>query len=339
VLRDPAVNLAVLECARGGMLRGGLGFDHCDIAVITNIAEDHLGMQGINSLEKLARLKGVLAESVATDGFAVLNADDDRVYGLQERLSCRIALFSMDANSQRVRQHVRLGGLAAIYECGYLSIIQDGIMTRIGPAEKIPVTFAGEARFNITNALAASLAAHIQGIDAADIYKALLAFIPTAESLPGRMNIFDFESFRIIADYAHNTHGLAAVGDFLRSMPAAVRVGIVAGVGDRRDQDIISLGAEAARIFDEIIIRQDADLRGRTAEDLNGLVCQGIRQVDPFKKITIIPEEERAVNVLLETARQGMVGTIFADDIQAVITQLQQALASGKYFLHAINVA
>jgi cyanophycin synthetase len=334
VLKDPAVNLAVLECARGGILRGGLGFDHCDIAVITNIGEDHLGLQGINSIEQLARLKSVLAETVSPAGYAVLNADDPNVYNLKDNLSCRIALFSMSAESPAIRQHVRQGGVAAVYDNGFLTLIKDGTMIRIGLADKIPVTFSGLAQFNITNALAASLAAWLKGIDVADIYSALLEFIPTPESIPGRMNIFDFGSFRIIADYAHNTHGLQAIGDFLRSMPASIRIGVIAGVGDRRDQDIISLGAEAARIFDEIIIRHDADLRGRHAEEFNDLLCQGIRQVDPAKKITIIPEEGKSVTSLLERAQPGMVATIFTDDTPAVIAQLQQALASVR-LLHS----
>lgn len=339
VLKDPLVNLAVLECARGGILRGGLGFDHCDIAVITNIAEDHLGMQGIDTIEQLTRLKGVLAESVPAEGYAVLNADDPNVYSLKDQLHCSVALFSMDADSPAIRRHVREGGTAAVYENGFLTLIEEGTMNRIGLAEKIPITFSGLARFNITNALAASLAAWLQGIDAADIYNALVGFIPTPESIPGRMNIFDFGGFRIIADYAHNTHGLHTIGDFLRSLPAAIRVGVIAGVGDRRDKDIISFGSESARIFDEIIIRQDKDLRGRTAEELIALLCEGIRQVDPQKKITLVADELQAVQALLERATPGMVGTFFADDIPGVIACLQQAKASGKYFLHQMEVA
>jgi cyanophycin synthetase len=339
VLKDPGVDLAVLECARGGILRGGLGFDHCDIAVITNIAEDHLGMQGINSIQQLTRLKGVLAESVSPEGYAVLNADDPNVYGLKDKLRCHIALFSLNADSLAIRQHVREGGIAAIFDNGFLTIIEDGTMIRIGRAENIPITFSGLAQFNIANALAASLAAYLQGIDTADIYNALTAFIPTPESIPGRMNIFDFGDFKVIADYAHNTHGLQTISEFLRSMPASLRVGVVAGVGDRRDQDIISLGAEAGRIFDEIIVRQDNDLRGRDAKELNDLLCRGIRQVDPMKKITVIPEESRSVTAVLERAQPGMVAVVFADDIQAVITQLQQALASGDYNIHQMEVA
>jgi cyanophycin synthetase len=339
VLRDPSVNLAVLECARGGLLREGLGFDKCDVAVITNIAEDHLGISGINTLEKLARLKGVLAESVGPEGYAVLNADDDHVYALKEQLHCHVALFSMNADSWRIREHVRAGGMAAMYENGYLSLIQGGMMTRIGLAKDLPITFGGAASFNIANALAAALAACVQGIDAADIYHALRSFLPSPETLPGRMNVYDFGHFKVIVDYGHNAHGLRSVGAFLRSMQATVKIGVIAGVGDRRDEDIVAIGAEAARIFDEIIVRQDDDLRGRTADELIRLVCKGVLGVAPFKKITVIPNELASVEAVLQQARNGMIATIFADNIGAVTQVVQQAQASGNFLLNEKEVA
>jgi len=153
------------------------------------------------------------------------------------------------------------------------------------------------------------------------------------------MNIYDFEHFKVIVDYGHNAHGLRTVGEFLRSMPATVKVGVVAGVGDRRDEDIISIGSEAARIFDEIIIRQDADLRGRSADELIRLVCQGILQVAPFKKVTIIPDEIASVEAVLHQAKKGMVATIFADNVEAVTQVVQQAHASRKYLLREKEVA
>jgi len=339
VLKDSSVNLAVLECARGGILRGGLGFDHCDIAVITNIGEDHLGMDGINTIDQLARLKAVLAVSVPPEGYAVLNADDPQVLWLKDQLHCHVALFSLDPDNPAIRHHVLQGGVAAVYENGFLSLIQDGTMTRIGKADRIPITFSGAAQFNIANVLAACLTARLQAINVADIYSALVGFIPTPDSIPGRMNVYDFDGFRIIADYAHNTHSLQTIGEFIRGLPASIKIGVIAGVGDRRDQDIISYGAEAARIFDEIIIRQDKDLRGRTAEELNGLLCLGIRQLDPTKKITIITDELQAVEGLLQRASPGMIGTFFADDIPGVTRLLQQAKESGKYSVHQIQVA
>jgi len=339
VLRDPWVDLAVLECARGGLLREGLGFDRCNIAVITNVAEDHLGMDGIDTLEKLARVKGVLAESVAPDGYAVLNADDDYVYQMKDGLSCKVALFSLHAQNPRIREHVRQGGLAAINYNGYVCLVQKGIMNRLKKVKDIPLTFGGDATFNTANILAATLAAHVQGISAERITAALTSFIPSPLTLPGRMNIFNFGAYKVIADYAHNAHGLQTIAGFLKKIPASLRLGVIAGVGDRRDQDIISLGAEAARIFDEIIIRLDKDLRGRTADELISLLTQGIRHVHSQKKITVIPDEKESILTVLRQARRDMVATIFVDDVTGCLQLLQHALDSGAYTLREKIVA
>lgn len=341
VLKDPCVDLAVLECARGGILRAGLGFDQCDIAIITNIGEDHLGLQGIDSIEKLTHVKKVVAESVRPGGCAVLNADDDNVYSMRGSLSCGIALFSIDPGNVRVRRHVESGGVAAVYENGYITILHGTSVNRIAPADRIPITFSGQATFNIANVLAASMAAYLQNIDLKNILIGLNTFVPCPETIPARMNIFDFDSFKVIVDYAHNTHGLRAVAGFLKSIPATTRVGIITGVGDRRDNDITSLGAESAKIFDEIIVRRDADLRGRAAEDIERLICQGIREVDPYKKIMLIPDELMAVDFIIKNAEKGTVAVVFVENIKAVINLLKQVqnMADNSKILQAREVA
>lgn len=212
-------------------------------------------------------------------------------------------------------------------------------MSTIAATQELPVTFGGLATFNICNAMAAALAAFIQGIDAADIHQALLSFIPSPEQLPGRMNMFDFGAYKVIVDYAHNAHGLQSIGNFLRTMPASKRIGVIAGVGDRRDEDIIALGAEAAKIFDEIIIRQDDDLRGRKADELNGLVYRGICQVSPGKKVIVVPDEKESALAVLERAERGMIATIFADDVTGVIEVVNTALASGNYIIQEKELA
>lgn len=324
VLKDPGVNMAVLECARGGILRAGLGFDQCDVAIVTNIAEDHLGLQGINSLDDLARVKSVLPESVHADGYAILNADDDRVYNMRENVSCNVAYFTMDADNARVLQHVKNGGLAAIYENGYLTIRQGQIVHTLAKAADVPLTFSGAATFNIQNILPAALAAFIQRIHPSLICEALKTFIPCPETIPGRMNVFDFNSFRIIVDYAHNPHGLQAIASFITSMPASVKVGVITGVGDRRDEDITALGREAAAVFDEIMIRHDDDLRGRQQADIDRLLCAGICQVAPNKKITICSNELKAVEEVIKNAVDNSVTVFFADNIKAVIDHIRR---------------
>ena len=319
VLRDPTVNFAVLECARGGMLRSGLGFEQCDVGIVTNVAADHLGLRDINTVEEMANVKAVVPRSVRKDGYAVLNADDDLVYDMGKDLACNIALFSLDEDNPRITKHTARGGLAAVLENGYITIYKNSYKIRVDRVADIPLTFGGRAKFNIENVLAATLAAYVSRIPVEDIKLALRTFIPSAAKTPGRMNVYHFPSFEVIVDYAHNAAGLQAIGDFIRSSDAARRVGIIAGVGDRRDEDTRELGSMAAAIFDVIIIRQDKDLRGASLEHINSNLLAGIHQVDPNKPVVIIPEEMRAIAHALENAERGDLITIFSEEISEAI--------------------
>jgi cyanophycin synthetase len=326
ILKDPGVNMAVLECARGGILRAGLGFDQCDVAIVTNIGEDHLGLQGINSLQDLAKVKSVLPESVHPDGYAILNADDELVCNMRGNLACNVAYFTMDPDNAWVQHHVKNGGLAAIYDNGYITIRQGQMVYTVARAADIPLTFSGAAEFNIQNILPASLAAFIQRIHPGRIAEALKTFIPCPETIPGRMNVFDFNSFKIIVDYAHNPHGLKAIASFIRSLPASLKVGVITGVGDRRDQDIRSLGREAAAIFDELIIRHDDDLRGRDQAEIDRLILEGIQQISPAKKVTIVSNELKAVEAAIEQAVENSITVFFADNIKAVVEHIRRCM-------------
>lgn len=327
VLKDPTVDFAVLESARGGILRAGLGFHNCDIGIITNIAADHLGLQGIDTLEQLARVKSVVVESVFPEGYAILNADDDLVYKMRENLECNVALFSMDETNQRIVDHCKKGGLAAVYENGNLSIMKGTWKIRVEKVTNVPMTFGGRAEFNIANALPVILASFIRNFKIEDIRSALQTFIPSPAQTPGRMNMFNFRNFTVMVDYAHNTAGLVAIGKFLAKTDASKKVGIIAGVGDRRDEDTISLGEEAARIFDEIIIRQDRNLRGRTEDEIINLMITGIKNVDKNKKITVIPQEKEAIVHTIENAENGSFIVICSDVIPDALEQIMDMKA------------
>lgn len=322
ILQDPAVDIAVLETARGGILRAGLGFDACDIAVVTNVAADHLGLKGIDTVEKLARVKAVVAEAVHPGGYAVLNADDDLVYGMRSHLRCRVALFSLHGFTERIQLHFEQRGAGAVYKNGKIFLFQDGYVLPLATAKDLPITFDGQADFNIANVLAASLAAYLQGMDMNLIAAALRSFVPSAAQTPGRMNLFEMAGFRVMVDYAHNAHGMQSIAAFVRSIPASVKWGVVAGVGDRRDEDIRAIGAVAAKLFDKIIIRHDKDLRGRTAEDMNRLLCEGIYSEDRFKPITIIPDEIMALETVIGCAPKDSLVVFFADDTETVLQRL-----------------
>lgn len=331
VLKDPTVNFAVLECARGGMLRAGLGFAHCDIGIVTNVSADHLGLKGIHTIEQLARVKAVVPETVLPDGYAILNADDDLVYEMRKGVNCNVALFSMDENNPRIQAMQRKGGITAVYENGFVTLCRGSWKMRIMQAENIPLTYGGKAKFMIQNILPAIITANIKGISIEDMKAALETFLPSASQTPGRLNLFKFEKFQILLDYAHNPAGMRALQDFTNKIEATVRVGIIAGIGDRREEDNNELGVIAAEMFDEIIIRQDKHLRGKTEEELINMLKEGILKKNPGKKITIIPSEEEAINYAVENAREGSLIVLCSDvvpDALNLVKKLKEAETS-----------
>jgi len=305
VLKDPTVNFAVLECARGGLLRAGLGFKKCDVGIVTNVAADHLGLKGIHTIEQLAKVKGVIPETVLPDGYAILNADDDLVYEMRRTINCNLALFSMDEENPRIKALQKLGGITAIYENGYVTLCRGTWKMRIMKAENIPLTYGGRATFMIQNILPAVIAANVRGIGIEDMKIALETFIPSATQTPGRLNLFQFENFSILLDYAHNPAGMRALQQFTDSFDATEKIGIIAGVGDRREEDTNELGSIAAEMFDEIIIRQDKNLRGKSEEELIKMLDAGIKMKDPNKKTTIIPSEKEAIAHAVKNAKKG----------------------------------
>jgi cyanophycin synthetase len=315
VLKDPTVDFAVLECARGGLLRAGLGFKKCNVGIVTNVAADHLGLKGIHTLEQLANVKGVIPETVMPGGYAILNADDDRVYemknGLQEGVN--LALFSMDEHNERIQKHMRNGGLSAIYENGFISIAKGEWKIRVSKAINVPLTFGGKAAFMIQNVLPAVLAAYTQGISIEDIRVAIESFIPSPSQTPGRLNMFEFKNFSILLDYAHNSAGFRALQKFVEKMDGAPKVGIIAGIGDRREEDNNDIGRIAAEMFDEIIIRQDKNLRGKTEEEIISMILSGVREVSADKKVTIIPSEKEAITYAINNAQKGSLIIVSSD--------------------------
>jgi cyanophycin synthetase len=333
VLKDPTVNFAVLECARGGLLRAGLGFGNCDVAVVTNVAADHLGLKGIHTIEQLAKVKAVVPETVLPNGYAILNADDDLVYEMRRGINCNLALFSMDEKNPRIQALQKLGGITAVYENGYVTICRGTWKMRIMKAENIPLTYGGKATFMIQNVLPAILTANIRGISIEDMKAALETFIPSASQTPGRLNLFEFENFSILLDYAHNPAGMLALKQFTDTMEATVKVGIIAGVGDRRDEDTNQIGSIAAEMFDEIIIRQDKRLRGKTEEELIKLLNDGIKMKDPNKKTTIIPSEKEAITYAVNNAVKGSLIILCSDvipDALDLVMKFKEQETSGE---------
>lgn len=320
VLRDPTVEVAVLEIARGGLLRAGLGFDGCDIGIVMNVTADHLGLKDINSLEEMARVKAIIPENVFESGYAVLNADDKLVLKMRDRLECNIALFSMDENNPEIAKHTKKGGVACVYENNYITLIKGQWKLRVEKVINIPLTYSGKAAFMIQNVLAATLASYIlRGVSIEDIKFGLNSFVPSVTQTPGRLNLIEVGNFTVLIDFAHNPAGMEALSKFVEKIPNKVKTGVIGGTGDRRDDDIRNLAKIATRMLTNIIIREDESLRGRDVGVVNKLMLEGVRSEKPDIPVKIIEDETEAITYALKNAKKGELLVILPDNIPRAI--------------------
>lgn len=326
ILKDPTVEFAVLETARGGILRSGLGFGRCDVAVVTNIQEDHMGLSDIHTLKDMANVKGVVVKSVKRNGYAVLNADNAHCVEIAKSADCNIAYFSLNENNPVIIEHCKKGGIAAICENGFITIKKGEWKFRVCKTTAIPLTFGGKVTFMIANVLAATLASYVYGFTIEDIKTNLETFIPSASQTPGRMNIFDFKEYKVLIDFAHNADGFRGIKEFLSSVDSPFKIGIITGTGDRRDDDIRDLGRISAEMFDHIIIRQDKFLRGREADDIVKLLLEGINEKNPGQSYEYIPKEVEALKHALSLAKPGTFITALSDVIDNAIDVVQSYL-------------
>ena len=323
ILQDPTVEVAVLETARGGLLRSGLAFEAANVGVVLNVSVDHLGIGDIETIEQLAHLKSVVAEAVFPDGYAVLNADDPRVAAMAEKTKANIAYFTMNPDSELVRNHIQKGGVAAVYENGYLSILKGDWTHRIERSENIPLTMGGRAPFMIANALAASLAAFVENVSIDQIRAGLNTFRASVSQTPGRMNLFNLGNYHALVDYAHNPASYEALGAFVRNWTTGQRIGVIGGPGDRRDQDFVMLGTLAAEIFDYIVVKEDDDTRGRPRGSAAELITQGIKQVNANCHYETILNETEAINKALDIAPDNSLVVILPESVNRAINLIK----------------
>ncbi|MBD1844981.1 cyanophycin synthetase [Cyanobacteria bacterium FACHB-63] len=323
ILQDPTVEVAVLESARGGILRSGLAFNACDVGVVLNVAADHLGLGDINSIEEMARVKSVVAEAALPKGYVVLNADDPLVSAMASRVTAQIAYFSMNPQNELIRSHTQRGGLAAVYENGYLSILKGDWTLRIEQAINVPLTLGGRAPFMIANALAASLAAFAQGVRIEDIRAALMTFQASTKQTPGRMNLFSLGEFHVLIDYAHNPHSYQALGGFVQNWQEGERIGVIGAPGDRRDEDFVQLGKLSADLFNRIIIKEDDDNRGRDRGNTAALIAQGLSETKPDARFETILDETTAIQAALDSATPGSLVVILPESVTRAIKLIE----------------
>ena len=362
VLQNPKVDTAVFEVARGGILREGLGYDRNDVAVVTNVTGDHLGLGGIDTIGQLANVKGVIVEAVPRSGSAVLNADDGHVYRMGRHCAGKVVLFSMSMKKgedgfDRVDGHTSRGNAAFVLQQapeGELIVLRHGPRTMpLLYTHLIPATFGGKARMNVANALAAAAAAWAAGAHLHDIRQGLRTFSTSFFQAPGRLNLLDVGGVRVVIDYCHNVDGMRQLADFVERMmsepmskagrigPSSnghARTGRAIGVigipGDRRDDDQREYGAIAATAFDEIIVREDKNLRGRAPGESAGNVVEGVRAARAQGARAIKAEkhleEMGAVRAALRRAAPGDLVVCCVDDAVGVYREAMAASGSAR---------
>jgi len=318
VLRDPSVDVAVLETARGGILRRGLGYRKCMVGAVLNIQSDHLGLKGIDTLDQLAEVKRVVIE-VATDT-AVLNADDPRCLRMADHTKAKnLCYVTQQIQYPLVKEHIRAGGRACVLEEGVnghmITLFDRGLHLPVLWTHAIPSTLDGRARHNIQNAMFAAAIAYAMGAKIEDIRHGLRTFDTTFELAPGRTNVYDRHPFKVIMDYGHNAAAIQAICDLSDRMEVrGRRLCVLAAPGDRRDEDIAEIGRVAAGHFDQYICRRDDGLRGRKSDEVPRLLRAALMEEGvPAQKIEMIPDEQEAVGTVLRAARPGDLVLIFAD--------------------------
>jgi cyanophycin synthetase len=327
VLRDPSIDVAVLETARGGLLRRGMGYRRCNVGAVLNVAADHLGLRGIETLEDLARVKRIVVE--AAKDTAVLNADDELCLRMADHAEAdHLCYVTINSAHPLVKEHIKSGGRAVVLEEGaggqMITLYDNVAHMPLLWTHLIPATMEGRAMHNVQNAMFAAAIAYSMGVKLEDIRQGLLTFGTTFFQMPGRLNIFDEHPFKVILDYAHNPAAVQAMVELVERMePKGRRIVVVAAPGDRRDEDIVEIAKLCAGRFDHYICRRDASLRGRQPDEVplllkRGLVENGVAE----ERIEMIQEERHAVDAALRCARKDDLVLILGDAINGSWEQI-----------------
>ncbi|MEA2678066.1 MAG: cyanophycin synthetase, partial [Chloroflexota bacterium] len=349
ILQNPSVDTAVFEVARGGILREGLGYDRNDVAVVTNVTGDHLGLRGVETMSQLAHVKAVLVDAVPRSGSAVLNADDELVSRMARQSRGRVVLFSMardhsEPGFDRVDGHCGRGGAAMVLQQtdeGELVVLRHADRTMpLLYTHLIPATFGGRARMNVANALAAAAAAWASGAHLHDIRQGLRTFTTSFFQAPGRLNEIEVDGYKVFLDYCHNVDGMRRLTEFVEAMahgkgatPGGRAIGMIGIPGDRRNEDHREYGRLAGHAFDAIVVREDKNLRGRPIGESAALVLEGIQQAQKekgrVKDATIVTNEQEATAATMRMAVPSDLVVLCSDDISAVYRRVMAESKSG----------
>jgi cyanophycin synthetase len=329
VLTDRTVDLAVLETARGGLVRSGLGYDLADVGIVTNISGDHLGLDGINSIEDLADAKGIVVEAIKYDGYAVLNADDTLTAGLAKRTRSNIIYFSQRDDNVLVLAHINSGRTAVFVKDKTVVIAKNGRYYPVIPVDEISCTMGGRLRHNVENALAVVAGAYALNTPIGDIVKGLKTFYNDYQNNPGRFNVYNVGSFRVLVDYGHNPAGYRAVADSITSLGADRLVGVIGVPGDRLNEDMEEVGRICASVFDKVFIKEDKDLRGRRRGEVaqylyHGLIKGGFSPAG----IEVEYDEVKALHKAMKDARPGDLIVVFYEKLEPVLKAIEGRISA-----------
>lgn len=326
ILRHPDVQAAVLETARGGILRSGLGYDYADVAVITNISEDHIGQYGIDDLEDLIKLKSLVIEMVKKHSVVILNADDPQVAFLSGRTEGRVIFFSIDGRSKLVRRHLALGGSAVFADRGRILLCSGADSSFVCHLSKIPLTWGGKALHNVQNVVAAVAACWALGYSAPQIRRAICGFGTDPADNLGRLEYYELNGIKVVLDYGHNPAGIRETINTIKKLKCRRIIGCIGLPGDRADETIKHFANEAAKGFDVIYIKEDSDLRGREAGEVAEIIFkQALLAGKSPRQMEIILNEVEAFQAALANAVAGDLIVIFyenAKPLRQIVNQI-----------------
>ena len=334
LLRNPDVETAILETARGGMLRRGLPIDRADVAVVTNVAADHLGEFGVESLSDLAEAKLLVAKALGPRGTLVLNADDPMLVERSGRFQCRLIWFALDPSSPVVDRHVRAGGTAVVEQAGRIVLLEGKDRRIVTSVAEVPITFGGTARHNVANALAAIAGASALGLGIDHVTLALQRFGRDVADNPGRANLWELGGARILLDFAHNPHGMTALVDVARALPARRRLVLVGQAGDRNDEAIRELARAAWTLQpDRVVVKEmDQYLRGRALGEVPALLVDEFSRLGAAEKaISRVGPEIEGVREALNWARPGDLLVLAIHQDRGAVLELLSGLTASNW--------
>ncbi|MGG7176947.1 cyanophycin synthetase [Clostridium paraputrificum] len=324
VLLNRDVEVAVLETARGGLIRRGLAYDSADVAVITNITEDHIGVDQVNTMEELAFVKSLVGEAVKEDGYVVMNADDEWSIKIIDRIKAKKILFSMSKENELIQKNIVEGGISVYIEKDALWVSNEKREYKILDIRNIPIALDGILEFNIENAMAACGALIGLGIDYCMIAKGFNSFKPNMECNSGRFNMYDLNGVKIVLDYGHNIEGYRVVLDSLSKLKQEKVIGVIGVPGDRKDEMILKIGSMCSSVMDTIYIKEDKSRRGRKPGEVAELLEKGIRNVNNKNKSKVVLDECDAFREAINNSSSGDIIIVFYECLEPLLDIIKE---------------